>query len=125
MDCGKERERAMLPEMHREGKSSGSHRSSTHLLPLATEKDLEHCGSASGFPGSSSRAREALWLQQWHHRAGLGKAGGCWFLLWHVLNGQGVGNWMGHKRGTQRGPPRSQKGETVPEEQPLPGLFSR
>lgn len=39
--------------------------------------------------------------------AGLGKAQDCCSLLWHGLNGQGEGNWMGHKRDTQRGPPWS------------------
>jgi len=38
--------------------------------------------------------------------AGLGKAQGHRCLLWHALNGQGVGNWMGHKRDTERGPPQ-------------------
>lgn len=103
-----------------------------HKPPPSRHREAGRTGSAAAAvqacPGALAVSGKPFGCHGWHQAAtagaGLGKAQGHRSLLWHVLNGQGVGNWMGHKRGTERGPPWSQKGETVPEEQPLPGLFS-
>lgn len=102
MDCGKEdreRERAMLSEMRsRERRKNPRAAQTSSLFP----------------PGKRERCREP---------SDTAMASGWERLLAtdSPVNGRGEGTWTGHKRDTQRGPLRAQKGETVPEE-PLPAF---
>lgn len=125
VNCGKEdreRERAMLSEMQ-ESRKTLRQQARQHKPPPSCHRDAGGTGSFAAAVRACPQAPGSPWVQPMASGgvpgAGPGKAQGRWCLLWHVLNGQGVGNWLGHKRGTQRGPPRGQKSQTVPEEQRL------
>lgn len=89
------------PGALRQGFGLGSESRPCAGSPSATADGIRHrCGSRAG-KGSGPLVSPLAWTE------------------W-----PGGGNWTRHKRGTEKGPPRSQKRETVPEKQPLPGLFS-
>lgn len=100
MDCGKEDWGARAGDAVRDAEPGEEEnpRAARTSFPLPVEK-------LGALPGALGHGRAI----------GLGKAVGS------AVNGQGEGTWTGHKRDTQRGPPRAQKGETVPEE-PLPAF---
>lgn len=112
VNCGKEdgeRERAMLSAMQ-ESRKTLRQQARQHKPPPSCHRDAGGTGSSAAAVRVCPQAPGSPWAQPMASGdvpgAGRGKARGRWCLLWHVLNGQGVGNWLGHKRGTQRGPPR-------------------